>query len=99
MPTPLSDSQIHDALAELRGWSCDNDRLHKSFGFSDFREAMSFIVRVGFAAEAADHHPTLTNVYNKVTLGLNTHDAGGKVTQKDVELAAAIEKFNWLPEK
>ena len=99
MSDPLSESAIGEALADLPGWSFDDDRIGKSFTFSDFTEAMSFIVRVGFAAESAGHHPELHNVYNRVSIQLNTHDAGGKVTQKDLDLAADIEDFNWLPEK
>jgi len=52
---------------------------------------MAFIVLIGFEAESANHHPELYNVYSTVRIALNTHDAGGKVTQKDVDLARAIE--------
>ncbi|MEM9227624.1 MAG: 4a-hydroxytetrahydrobiopterin dehydratase, partial [Verrucomicrobiota bacterium] len=70
------------------------DKLKKSFQFKDFTEALGFIVRVGVAAEKHNHHPELFNVYNKVTIALNTHDAGGKVTQKDIKLAQAIEQLH-----
>jgi 4a-hydroxytetrahydrobiopterin dehydratase len=99
MANPLPDDQIQTALHDLPGWAHDEQRLHKSFEFSDFPEAMSFMVRIGFAAEAMNHHPTLANVYNRVTVGLNTHDADNRVTQKDVDLAKKIEAINWIPEK
>jgi 4a-hydroxytetrahydrobiopterin dehydratase len=54
------------------------------------------MVRVGFEAEAMNHHPDWTNVYNRVAIRLNTHDAGGKVTAKDVTLAQKIESLAWV---
>ncbi|MEM6393646.1 MAG: 4a-hydroxytetrahydrobiopterin dehydratase [Planctomycetota bacterium] len=97
MEQALSADAIEAGLADLPGWSYSNDMISKQFEFGGFPEAMGFITRVAFAAEAVGHHPELFNVYNKVTLSLSTHDAGGKVTRKDLELAAAIEGFNWLP--
>lgn len=97
MPTPkLSPKKISAALKSLPGWSQEGDVLVKAFKFASFREAMSFMVRVGFEAEALDHHPDWTNVYNRVVVKLNTHDAGGKVTAKDVELARRIEGISWV---
>ncbi len=90
---PLAEEEIAQALQELDGWKFENDRLVKQFIFGDFREAMGFIVRVAFEAEALDHHPDMQNVYNKVTLALNTHDAGGKVTAFDVALAKKIDRL------
>lgn len=93
---PLSESDIQDALSELEGWSHEDDRLKKTFEFSDFRAAISFIVRLAFYAEEMNHHPELENVYNTVHIALATHDAGGKVTAMDVELARKIEDFVWV---
>ncbi len=93
MPDPLSDALITEALKGLPGWACRDDRLTKQYKFADFNEALGFIVRVGLLAEQHGHHPELFNVYNTVKISLNTHDAGGKVTQKDVDLAAAIQKL------
>jgi 4a-hydroxytetrahydrobiopterin dehydratase len=89
---PLTPAKINVALGALSGWTYADNRLSKTFTFKTFRDALAFIVRLGFEAEAMDHHPELTNVYNKVSLALNTHDAGGKVTAKDVELAKRIEQ-------
>ncbi len=93
MADPLADAQIRSALDDLPGWVYEGDALTKTFTFGDFREAVAFIVRLSFEADARDHHPSLTNVYNRVELALTTHDAGDRVTQKDVDLAQAIEKI------
>lgn len=84
------------AVAQLPGWKHEGDALVKSFKFGSFREAMSFMTRVAFEAEELNHHPEWTNVYNRVAVRLNTHDAGGKVTSKDVELANRIQKISWV---
>jgi 4a-hydroxytetrahydrobiopterin dehydratase len=96
MSKPLSSEQITAATAGLTGWKFERDALAKAFTFGSFREAMSFITRIGFEAEELNHHPELTNVYNRVAIRLNTHDAGGKVTDKDVELAKRIQKISWV---
>jgi 4a-hydroxytetrahydrobiopterin dehydratase len=91
MSTPLSETQIKNSLTELDGWRTEGDKLMKDFEFPGFREALAFMVRVGFEAEEQGHHPEMFNVYNNVTIGLATHDAGNKVTAKDVKLAKAID--------
>ena len=93
MTNPLNESEITEALKQLSGWKWQNDRLKKTFSFASFREAMSFILRVSYEAEERNHHPEIFNCYSRVEIGLNTHDAGGKVTAKDTELARAIEKI------
>ena len=93
---PLTREQIEEALQGLDGWAFEGDRLTKSFELKDFRTAVSFIVRMAFYAEDLNHHPDVRNVYNKIDLALTTHDAGNKVTEKDVQLARAIEDFSWV---
>lgn len=93
---PLSEQAVHTALNALDEWAFDEDAIHRTFVFSTFREAMSFLVRVGFEAEAMNHHPELNNVYNRVRVSLNTHDAGNKVTELDIELARRINHFSWI---
>ena len=93
---PLTPAEINAALSKLPGWAFERDALAKEFKFGSFKEAMSFMVRVGFEAEAMDHHPDWTNVYNRVAIRLNTHDAGGKVTVKDVILAKKIQALSWV---
>src|SRR4051812_19759392 len=95
MSKALSAEEIAAACRALSGWSHERDALAKSFKFGSLREAMSFMTRIAFEAEDMDHHPEWTNVYNRVDIRLNTHDAGGKVTAKDVELAKRIESISW----
>ncbi|OHE87401.1 MAG: 4a-hydroxytetrahydrobiopterin dehydratase [Verrucomicrobia bacterium RIFCSPLOWO2_12_FULL_64_8] len=96
MAMPLTPAEIGPALATLPGWRHERDALEKTFTFGGFREAFSFMTRVAFEAEALNHHPEWTNVYRTVTVRLNTHDAGGKVTAKDLELARRIQKISWV---
>ncbi len=93
MAEPLSDDQIADKLSALPGWSHENNKLTKEFGFDNFRDAMAFINRIAFEAEEQVHHPEIFNVYNTVNISLSTHDAGGKVTDKDIKLAKTIESL------
>lgn len=96
IPEALTQDELDSALSTLNGWSFANDSLTKEFTFGTFREAISFIVRMSFEAEQCNHHPELTNVYNRVSIALSTHDAGNVVTEKDVELARAIDNFTWI---
>jgi 4a-hydroxytetrahydrobiopterin dehydratase len=89
----LTKEQIEKSLKELNGWSFDSNAIHKKLQFDDFKQAMSFLVLVGFEAESAAHHPEIKNVYNKVEISLSTHDAGNMVTLKDIELAKRIDKL------
>ena len=76
------------------GWILGEDgkALEKSFRFKDFSEAFAFLTRVAMHAEKVDHHPEFTNVWNRVDFRLTTHDTGG-VTERDVELAKAIDRI------
>jgi len=94
MLKPLVKEEIYQMLNDLKDWEWKEDKLKKSFQFSDFKQAMGFILRISYEAEAADHHPEIFNCYSRVEIGLNTHDAGGKVTQKDIDLAQKIEKLS-----
>lgn len=96
MATPLTPAKIKAALPTLPGWKFRSDALTKEFKFGTFKEAFSFMTRVAFEAEAMDHHPDWTNVYNRVAVRLNTHDAGGRVTAKDVALARKIQAISWV---
>jgi 4a-hydroxytetrahydrobiopterin dehydratase len=94
MADKLAAPALTAALQQLPAWTHDaaKDAIQRDFRFADFVEAFGFISRVALLAQAADHHPEWTNVYNKVTIVLTTHDAGG-VTQKDIDLATAIDKL------
>lgn len=71
-------------------WTEVNKQLTANFVFKDFVQAFAFMTEVAFQAEKLHHHPEWNNVYNKVSIALSTHDAGNIVTQKDHELANAI---------
>jgi 4a-hydroxytetrahydrobiopterin dehydratase len=86
----LETSTIDAALTELEGWVRDGNKIRREYELPGFRDAVDLIVRIADLAEAANHHPELTNVYAKLTVVLTTHDAGG-VTQQDLDMAAAIE--------
>jgi 4a-hydroxytetrahydrobiopterin dehydratase len=86
----LSDTDVTAALARLPGWNRDGDSLVRTFGFADFGHAMEFVNLVAEMAQAANHHPDIDIRYNKVTLRLSTHSAGG-LTTHDVELAQGID--------
>ena len=72
-------------------WKEENNKLYKKFVFKNFNEAFGFMTSVALMAEKADHHPTWTNTWNTVEIWLTTHDAGNTVTQRDKDLAAAID--------
>ena len=72
-------------------WQLKENKLYKKFEFKNFSEAFAFMSRVAMEAEKMDHHPLWTNVYNKLEIWLNTHDAGDTVTQKDHDLAKKID--------
>jgi 4a-hydroxytetrahydrobiopterin dehydratase len=74
-------------------WTEEANQLKKSFTFQDFTEAFAFMTRVAFLAEAQQHHPNWSNVYNRVDIVLTTHDAGNVVTEKDRKLARSIDQL------
>jgi 4a-hydroxytetrahydrobiopterin dehydratase len=74
-------------------WTEQHNKLVKRFQFKDFKQAFEFMKQVAVLADQMDHHPNWSNCYNKVYLELNTHSAGGIVTEKDFELAQAIDKI------
>ncbi len=86
----LSQQEIEEAIATLKGWSLVDGKLHRELEFKDFIEAFGFMTRAAIVAQAMDHHPEWSNVYNKVRIDLHTHDADG-VTKFDIELAKKLE--------
>ncbi|MFC2187272.1 4a-hydroxytetrahydrobiopterin dehydratase [Fulvivirgaceae bacterium LMO-SS25] len=74
-------------------WKEKDNKLTRTFEFENFVEAFAFMTKVAFAAEALGHHPNWSNVYNKVTIELTTHDEGNTITEKDRKLAKAIDKL------
>jgi 4a-hydroxytetrahydrobiopterin dehydratase len=73
-------------------WALADDKLHREFAFDDFVAAFGFMTRVALLAERMDHHPDWSNVYNRVTIALNTHDVSG-LSERDFKLAQAIDKL------
>ncbi len=88
----LSEEQIEAELQGLQGWSVVNGKLHKDFVFDDFIEAFGFMCKAAIHIEKMNHHPEWFNVYNKITIDLMTHDAGG-ITQNDVFLARTLNSL------
>ena len=86
----LTDAEIQEKLASVPHWTREGDKLRRDFKFADFVAAFGFMSRVALLAEKADHHPEWFNVYNRVQVWLNTHDAGG-ISDKDFALAAKID--------
>ncbi len=89
----LTEEQIKTELQGLQGWSIVNGKLHKDFVFDDFIEAFGFMCKAAIHIEKMNHHPEWFNVYNKITVDLVTHDAGG-ITQNDVSLARTLNSLN-----
>lgn len=94
MVEKLSDAERQEGLRSLDGWTYDAaaGAMERSFRFKDFSQAFAFMARVALAAEKAGHHPDWSNSYNRVTIRLTTHDAGG-LSEKDVALARAIDRI------
>src|SRR5450759_718216 len=89
----LSKKQIAAGLRKLDGWSMVKGNLHRVFKFKDFTQAFAFMKRVALAADRMGHHPDWSNAYNKVTIDLSTHSAGG-LTKNDFELAGTIQTIH-----
>ena len=86
----LSDSELIEHLNGLPGWEVAEGSIVKSFQFKDFKEAFAIMTRIAFECEALNHHPNWENVYNSLSIRLNTHDVGG-ITLNDIALAKTIE--------
>jgi 4a-hydroxytetrahydrobiopterin dehydratase len=88
----LKKKEVDQRLEALPQWQRKDGQLRRDFVFADFSQAFGFMARVALAAEAMGHHPDWSNVWNKVSIALSTHDAGG-ITDKDFELAAKIDRI------
>ena len=88
----LSQTDIDEELKNLPGWSVVNEKLHKEFQFDSFNQAFGFMTRAAMEIEKMNHHPEWFNVYNKITIELTTHDAGG-ITKNDVNLAKILNSL------
>ncbi|GAA3850199.1 4a-hydroxytetrahydrobiopterin dehydratase [Streptomyces coacervatus] len=88
---PLSQKEIEDRLAELPGWSAEDDRLTRSYRLGSHFAATAMVIHIAQVQDELDHHSDLTLGYNTVSLSVNTHSVGGAVTELDFELARKVE--------
>jgi 4a-hydroxytetrahydrobiopterin dehydratase len=86
----LTAAEITNALVALPGWKVQDSKLHREYRFPDFAHAIGFLMTAAPGIERLNHHPEWSNVYNRVTVDLTTHDAGG-ITQRDISLAEVLE--------
>jgi 4a-hydroxytetrahydrobiopterin dehydratase len=88
----LSETEIQEHLQQVTGWQQNGDMIQKTYKLPSFPAAVAFVTHIGFLAEAAVHHPDIDIRYNKVIIGLSTHDVGG-ISEKDFALAADIDEI------
>ena len=86
----MTDTEVAAALPKLAGWGLKDGKLHREYKFADFKHAMDFMQSAVAEIDKLNHHPEWANVYNRVSIDLNTHDAGG-ITAKDFELGELLE--------
>lgn len=87
----LTSNELNTRLAGLAEWSLVGGKLHREYRFVDFAQAIGFMTMAALKIEVLDHHPEWTNVYNRVSVDLSTHDAGG-ITMKDFALAEILDQ-------
>ena len=92
MTTKLSVEEINNSLQNLKGWIYADNAIEKKYVFKDFNQAFGFISRTALLSEKMNHHAEWSGVYNKVTIKLSTHDAGG-VSKKDIDFALQIDTY------
>jgi 4a-hydroxytetrahydrobiopterin dehydratase len=90
----LSSEQISEQLKNLPGWTIKDEKLHRDFEFESFNQAFGFMTRAAMEIEKMNHHPEWFNVYNKITVDLMTHDAGG-ITENDIKLAKILNSLSY----
>lgn len=93
MAVKLERQQVAEALQKLRQWTLQGDQIERLFTFETFVDSMIFVNKVAELAEEEEHHPEIRIIYNRVTLALTTHDAGG-LTQKDFQMAHRIDSLS-----
>ena len=88
----LNEDQIESSLEQVPEWAEVNGQIQRTYQFDDFEQSMGFVNKVAQYAESAQHHPDILIRYNKVTLTVSTHDAGG-ITHKDFDLASSADSM------
>ena len=96
-PPALSDADVTQGLSQLPGWERDGDKIKKLYKFDAYLAGVAFASAVGTIAEGLDHHPDMLIGWRKVTVTFSTHSAGHKITQNDLDAAAAIESMPYKP--
>ena len=89
----LNEEELAEAITTLADWSVVDGKLHKTFKFKTFAQAIGWMVAVGIAADKMDHHPEWSNVYNRVTVNLVTHDLDNSISTWDVQLARKMDSL------
>lgn len=89
--TALTETEITERMAALEGWERSGDAITKTYKFGTYGEGLAFAAAAGVVAEGHNHHPDIFIGWRKVTLTFTTHDAGSKITEKDIAAAAAID--------
>jgi 4a-hydroxytetrahydrobiopterin dehydratase len=95
MTTALSDADISAQLADLAGWERDGDSISKIFSLDSYMAGLALATAIGTVCEGLNHHPDLMIGWRKVTVALTTHDAGHKISQKDIDAARKIEALGY----
>ena len=95
MATALTEAEISAGLATLNNWTQDGDVLVKEFEFESYLAGVAFASSVGVVAEGLNHHPDMTIGYRRVTVSFTTHDAGNKISAKDIAAAAAVDALGY----
>lgn len=90
-PEPLTDSQTREALAGLPGWSAEGGVIARTYSFGKHLPAAAMVMHVAAIQEELNHHSDMTLGYNKLSVSVNTHSAGGRITELDFTLARRIE--------
>lgn len=88
----LSSEKISEELKNLPGWTVKDEKLHRDFEFESFNQAFGFMTRAAMEIEKMNHHPEWFNVYNRISVDLMTHDAGG-ITDNDIQLAKILNSL------
>lgn len=89
----LDDTELQEIMRELRGWEIKSGKLHKTFKFGSFAQAIGWMVSVSILADKLDHHPEWSNVYNRVQIDLSTHDLDNAISNLDIELARKMDSL------
>ena len=92
-PEALTPQQTEEALAGLPGWTSDGDSIARTYSFARHLPAAAMVVHVAAVQEELNHHSEMSLGYNKLSVTVNTHSVGGRVTEKDIELARRIEEI------